>query len=69
MSVTECATVKAVTMVTAPTNGTLSYVNGVLTYTPNPGFVGTDAVNICALRFPPVPAEFPPKNEGERTVF
>jgi VCBS repeat-containing protein len=34
---------KAVTMVTAPTNGTLSYVNGVLTYTPNPGFVGTDS--------------------------
>lgn len=34
---------KTVTTVSAPTNGTLSYVNGVLTYTPNPGFVGTDS--------------------------
>ncbi len=34
---------KAVTLVTSPTNGTLSYVNGVLTYTPNPGFVGSDS--------------------------
>lgn len=34
---------KVVTQVTQPTNGTLSYVNGVLTYTPNPGFVGTDS--------------------------
>ena len=34
---------KAVTSVTQPTNGTLSYVNGVLTYTPNRGFVGTDS--------------------------
>lgn len=34
---------KVVTTVTAPTNGTLSYVNGVLTYTPNPGFVGSDS--------------------------
>ena len=34
---------KVVTQVTQPTNGTLSSVNGVLTYTPNPGFVGTDS--------------------------
>lgn len=34
---------KTVTSVTQPTNGTLSYVGGVLTYTPNRGFVGTDS--------------------------
>ncbi|RJT23349.1 Ig-like domain-containing protein [Buttiauxella izardii] len=32
-----------------PTNGTLTYVNGVLTYTPNPGFVGTDSYTYTAV--------------------
>ncbi|SEK95277.1 conserved repeat domain-containing protein [Stigmatella aurantiaca] len=31
-----------VTAVTQPTNGTVTLVNGVVSYTPNPGFIGTD---------------------------
>ncbi|SEU22298.1 Ig-like domain-containing protein [Stigmatella erecta] len=31
-----------VTAVTQPANGTVTLVNGVVTYTPNPGFTGTD---------------------------
>ncbi|WP_225409013.1 Ig-like domain-containing protein [Stigmatella hybrida] len=34
--------VLTVTEVTQPPNGTVTLVNGVVTYTPNPGFVGTD---------------------------
>lgn len=34
---------KTVTAVTQPTHGTLTYVNGVLTYTPTQGYVGTDS--------------------------
>ena len=34
---------KTITAVTQPTNGTLTYVGGVLTYTPNRGFVGVDS--------------------------
>ncbi|MGB7803822.1 Ig-like domain-containing protein [Buttiauxella sp.] len=32
-----------------PTNGTLTYVNGVLTYTPNRGFVGTDSYSYVVV--------------------
>lgn len=36
---------------------------------PQTDLVGTAPAIICALRFPPVPTEFPPENEGKKKMF
>ncbi|MFB0710813.1 Ig-like domain-containing protein [Buttiauxella noackiae] len=39
---------KVVTSVTQPSNGTVTFINGVLTYTPKAGFVGADSYTYTA---------------------